>query len=110
MKIDSIIFLILISGLFQISNHLCTHPVFCSDAILKAISESNLFPDSKTFVDLPLKVPVDEALDNFCTKSITEFVNLSFHTDPEAVLEIAELPDFKENPDFLSQITDSNLR
>ena len=36
----------------------CNHPIFCNDTILTAIANSNLFPDSKTFVDLTLTVPI----------------------------------------------------
>lgn len=57
----------------------CTHPVFCSEPILKAIAKSNIFEDSKTFVDLVLKVPVNTALSNFLAYNTSEFVRLSFH-------------------------------
>lgn len=40
----------------------CNHLIFCSEPILKAIAKSNIFKDSKSFVDLTLKVPIDEAL------------------------------------------------
>ena len=37
----------------------CSHPIFCNQTILQAISDSNLFQnDFKEFVDLVLKVPV----------------------------------------------------
>jgi hypothetical protein len=36
----------------------CDHPIFCSEDILQAAADSNLFSDSMTFVDLPLKVPI----------------------------------------------------
>jgi hypothetical protein len=73
----------------------CTHPIFCSPTILQAIAKSNLFPDSKTFVDLVLTVPVQTALDNFRTKSVSDFVNSSFHPDPNIVLETAQFADFQ---------------
>lgn len=43
----------------------CTHPIFCNQTILKAVSKSNLFLDSKAFVDLVLKIPVEEAIQQF---------------------------------------------
>ena len=49
----------------------CTHPVFCSYPILQAIANSNLFADSKSFVDLVLKVPLETALSNFLSKNVS---------------------------------------
>lgn len=49
----------------------CTHQIFCSEPILKAIAKANLFDDSKTFVDLVLKVPVNTALSNFLAYNIS---------------------------------------
>lgn len=79
----------------------CTHPIFCSPPILESIARSNIFKDSKTFVDLVLKVPVETALSNFRSKSISAFVNESFHSDPNVVLESAQFADFNPNPSFL---------
>lgn len=47
----------------------CNHPIFCNNDILQAAADSNLFQDSKTFVDLTLKAPVDEVLKNFKTQA-----------------------------------------
>ena len=58
------VLLLLLLGL-TVTYQQCTHPVFCSEPILKAIAKANLFEDSKTFVDLVLKVPVNTALSNF---------------------------------------------
>lgn len=52
----------------------CAHPIFCSEPILKAIAASNIFPDSKSFVDLVLKVPVSAALNYYLTKNVSQFV------------------------------------
>jgi hypothetical protein len=88
----------------------CTHTIFCSEPILKAISASNIFPDSKSFVDLVLKVPVNTALNYFLTKNVSEFVELSFHPDPNIILEPTSFDDFQESPAFLQRIKDQNLR
>lgn len=37
----------------------CNHPIFCNDSILQAAADSGLFEDSKTFVDLTLKAPIN---------------------------------------------------
>lgn len=52
----------------------CTHPIFCSEPILHAIAKANIFKDSKSFVDLTLKIPIDQALKIFKTANITTFV------------------------------------
>lgn len=41
------------------------HGVFCSGPILEAVTRHRLFPDSKTFVDKPLKFPPDQVLQSF---------------------------------------------
>ena len=77
-----LIFLITIPS---ISNK-CSHPIFCSQSILEAVSRSNYFSDSKTFVDLILKVPIEIALVNFNTKSVQDFIMDSFYDDPNKIL------------------------
>jgi hypothetical protein len=42
----------------RLAEQQCKHPIFCSEPILQAISNSNIFSDSKSFVDLVLIVPV----------------------------------------------------
>ena len=37
----------------------CKHKIFCNPDILQAAASSNLFSDSKTFVDLVLTVPIE---------------------------------------------------
>ena len=39
----------------------CTHPVFCTGPLLKAVQVTNLFPDAKTFVDMPI-INIDSPL------------------------------------------------
>ena len=36
----------------------CDHPIFCNEKVLLKVAQSNYFEDSKSFVDLVLKVPV----------------------------------------------------
>lgn len=47
----------------------CSHPIFCNDSILQAAADSGLFQDSKTFVDLTLKAPISQVLENFKVQS-----------------------------------------
>jgi alpha,alpha-trehalase len=88
----------------------CTHPVFCSEPILAAVAKANIFPDSKSFVDLVLAVPVETALSHFLTLNVSEFVRLSFHPDPNVVLEATTFDDFQQDPPFLQRIRDAGLR
>ena len=32
----------------------CDHPIYCTGPLLEAVQSSNLFPDDKTFVDMPI--------------------------------------------------------
>ena len=48
----------------------CQHSIFCNETILTKVAESNYFEDSKTFVDLVLTVPVEEALRQFSSETI----------------------------------------
>lgn len=77
---------IIILLLVNITLQQCNHPIFCSESILKAVANSEIFSDSKSFVDLILKVPVETALSNFLSYNISEFVRLSFAEDPEIIL------------------------
>jgi len=83
MKVITITYLLFI---IVVTFNQCTHPIFCSVPILEAIAKSNIFTDSKTFVDLVLKVPVETALYNFRAQSVSDFVNSSFHSDPNIIL------------------------
>ena len=40
----------------------CDSPVYCNNEMLSTIQLAHLFNDSKTFVDMPLSVPVEEVL------------------------------------------------
>lgn len=53
----------------------CTHPIFCNETILAAIANSTYFPDSKTFVDSILTVEINQALNIFNTRPLSEFVS-----------------------------------
>ena len=90
--------LILLLALSVTLGAACDHPVFCNPQILQTAADSKLFPDSKTFVDLPLKVPVEEVLKNFKIQTPVDFINNNFHLDPDLPLSAAKFPDFKERP------------
>lgn len=64
--------LILIVLLMQadLSESQCSHPIFCNETILAAVADKKLVNDSKDFVDMVLKVPIDEALQTFKEKGV----------------------------------------
>ncbi|KAI9033627.1 Six-hairpin glycosidase-like protein [Phycomyces nitens] len=43
----------------------CHSPIYCEGPLLKAVQLAELFPDSKTFVDMPTSKPVDQVLSRF---------------------------------------------
>jgi hypothetical protein len=69
--------------------------VFCSPEILQAAADSGLFEDSKTFVDLTLKFPVEEVLENFKKQKAKDFIKDNFHQDPNLLLTPATFSDFQ---------------
>lgn len=87
----------------------CHHPIFCNEKILTAVANSNFYPDSKTFVDLVLKVPIEEALKQFEEKPLDEFLANCF-TNSTSILVQVNLTDWKANPESLSHITKPELK
>ena len=59
---------ILIALMITMVSSECTHPIFCNTDILNAVSNSTFFPDSKTFTDQVLLVPIDKALSKLLCK------------------------------------------
>ncbi|KAI9495598.1 Six-hairpin glycosidase-like protein [Zychaea mexicana] len=47
------------------STNTCNSPIYCEGPLLRTVQLARLFPDSKTFVDMPTKKPVNEVLDAF---------------------------------------------
>ncbi|KAI8069147.1 glycoside hydrolase [Gongronella butleri] len=43
----------------------CNSPIYCEGPLLKTVQLAHLYPDSKTFVDMPTKKPQDEVLKAF---------------------------------------------
>ena len=73
MQKSSIEFIVLIISVVifpAISATKCTHPIFCNEKILAKVAESRIFSDSKQFVDLLLKVSVEDAQKSFESVSV----------------------------------------
>lgn len=54
----------------SLSEGQCQHSVFCNETILAAVADKKLVNDSKDFVDMVLKVSIDEALRTFQEKGV----------------------------------------
>jgi len=99
----------------------CTHPVYCQGPLLEAVQLAQVFPDQKTFVDMPIigATSAQEVVDTFLAEIseadrrnatiLRQFVNRHFG-DPESYIEKVTPRDFTPNPAFLSRVSDPNLR
>ncbi|KAH8401692.1 hypothetical protein KR009_007387, partial [Drosophila setifemur] len=94
--------------------------VFCSGPLLDAVQRSNMFPDSKTFVDMSCIYPPGQTLEDFemfsncrrndgSMKFLQMFVEKHFN-EPGSELEPWTPPDWKERPPFLAKICDPKLK
>ncbi|KAK7791017.1 hypothetical protein R5R35_003007 [Gryllus longicercus] len=101
------------------SEYICDSPIYCHGSLLHEIQISSLREDSKTFVDMKLKISVNETLRNFETmmaklennatsSDLQSFVDDHFELGEE--LEGVELPDWVEAPPLLTRISDPHLR
>ncbi|GLH14707.1 Trehalase, partial [Gryllus bimaculatus] len=101
------------------SEYICDSPIYCHGSLLHEIQISSLREDSKTFVDMKLKISVNETLRNFETlmarlennptsSELQSFVDDHFELGEE--LEGVELPDWVEAPPLLTRISDPHLR
>jgi hypothetical protein len=72
----------------------CLHPIYCDGPILRAVQNAELFNDSKTFVDMPTKYPLEKVLEQWRSVNATDvahvrkFVNENFE---EAGLDVREV-------------------
>ena len=99
----------------------CDSPIYCYGDLLKTVQLAELYADSKTFVDMPTKMPRGQLLDAWSkfqstnsngtiTKAdLLSFVDQHFHPAGTEVVP-GELPDFVKEPDFLEGINDLTLR
>ncbi|KAI8957304.1 glycoside hydrolase family 37 protein [Daldinia sp. FL1419] len=102
-------------GLYQNGSALspCDSPLYCQGDILKQIELARPFSDSKTFVDLPTKVPLDEVLDAFdkLAKPLsnnTELNDFLSNYFGQAGSELAHVPqeELETDPVFLDAVDD----
>ncbi|CUG02156.1 trehalase, putative, partial [Bodo saltans] len=95
----------------------CTHPIYCTGEFLQAVqlAQPALFPDSKTFVDMPCRSPPQAILDAFQAQknsagfNISAFVQQHFDAAGSEVMTVTP-PDFVPNPQRLSKLQNVELR
>ncbi|CAJ2513388.1 Uu.00g015070.m01.CDS01 [Anthostomella pinea] len=104
-----------VDGLYQNGSTFtpCDSPLYCQGDILKQIELAQPFSDSKTFVDLPTKVPLDEVIAAFDklakplsnNTELNDFLATYFG---EAGSELAEVPADQLQTDavFLDKVDD----
>ncbi|XP_055328864.1 trehalase-like [Paramacrobiotus metropolitanus] len=100
----------------------CDSPVFCHGSLLQTVQMMRLFNDSKSFVDLPLRYPVNKTLTDFAALGDPAYLNattvrnfVESYFDPlDSDLEVHTPSDFKNvthgGLPFAAEITDSLLK
>uniref|UniRef100_A0A1I7SWA6 Trehalase n=1 Tax=Bursaphelenchus xylophilus TaxID=6326 RepID=A0A1I7SWA6_BURXY len=95
------------------------HQIYCNGPILEAVMAFELYHDSKTFVDKPLKYPPQVVLDKykglFPTQDdvnkydLQKFIDENFY-EAGTEMQSCQLDDWNEKPLKLMSIADPNLR
>ncbi|KZC05540.1 Trehalase, partial [Dufourea novaeangliae] len=94
-------------------------PIYCTGPLLQTVQLAEIFPDSKTFVDLHQLQDPEQTLANFYNlmnetnskpsrAQVTKYVNENFASSNELVNWT--LPDWTENPSILQRVQDPNYR
>ncbi|CAL1678702.1 unnamed protein product [Lasius platythorax] len=97
----------------------CDSLVYCEGPLLKTVQLAGIFNDSKSFVDLSQLYDPNVTVNNFDAlmkatnnspnrTEVAAFVAENFAMEDE--LDNSTLPDWKENPDILKSIQDSQFR
>lgn len=93
----------------------CDSPIYCDGPLLHAIQMSNYYPDSKTFVDMPTRLGLDEVLANFAKitnfttrEEVGQFLDENFYSAGWDTVK-TEPTDWHSNPAFLNKVADPDL-
>lgn len=95
----------------------CTHPVYCTGPILDAVQRAQIFNDSKTFVDMPMKYPPSQTLalfhqnigKNSSSADLLHFMEEYFYPAGSDLVDVNPV-DWVPNPSFLNQFNNTNVR
>lgn len=89
--------------------------VYCDGTILRSIQLAQIFNDSKTFVDMPMRYDPIDILRNFSMLQGNDFLSLSSFIDENFLPAGSDIlpwipEDFQRNPMFLSFIDDPDSK
>lgn len=96
----------------------CSHVIFCKpfSGLLHTVQTSNIFKDSKTFVDMPMKFSMNQTLTRFealgpnpDATTLKKFVDDNFSEAGTELLDV-NLSDWSANPAIIDRIKDANYR
>lgn len=94
----------------------CSSKIFCLGDLLRTVQMARVFNDSKTFVDMRLQKDEADVLQAFkalpsnsSKEQVIKFVSNNFHPVAHDLEEWSP-PDWKENPEIIDRIKDSNLK
>ncbi|KAL2155183.1 hypothetical protein VTH82DRAFT_3859 [Thermothelomyces myriococcoides] len=95
----------------------CDSPIYCHGELLKGVELAHPFVDSKTFVDMPTRKPVDEVLAAFSKlqqplSNNSELNNFLVEYFSPAGHELEEVPvsELQTEPKFLEKLEDRNIK
>ncbi|XP_064403898.1 trehalase-like isoform X2 [Halichondria panicea] len=90
----------------------CNNPVYCYGDLLDAVQRSNIFPDSKTFVDRPLKASPEVILSSFTASPPTQLHQFVLNWTLESNSDLLpwEPDDWTEGPSFIADLADPLVR
>ncbi|KAM9988691.1 hypothetical protein ACTFIY_004730 [Dictyostelium cf. discoideum] len=99
----------------------CQHPIYCNGTLLKTIQLTQVFNDSKTFVDMPMRTTIENINELFNQlllntsknggpnkEELAAFLSENFYPAGYEVEPVTPV-DWVPNPSFLDEITDPNL-
>ena len=93
----------------------CTSRIYCNGDVLHKIQMAHVYPDSKTFVDMPSKFSESKVLENFknlandsTRQDVENFLAENFHKVGYEV-KTAEPADWADNPSYLCNINDKTF-
>lgn len=109
-------FLLLLSLVSPKPFSTCESKLYCQGPLLHAIQMSDIFPDSKTFVDMPSKYSETIILEHFSKLSqpptkpeLQKFLNENFYEVGSDIVN-EEALDWKSRPKFIDIIKDERLK
>ncbi|RMZ99186.1 trehalase isoform X1, partial [Brachionus plicatilis] len=119
MTLNFVLLILVISAKFchfqLIGGGRCMSKIFCHGQLLHTVQMSGMFPDSKTFVDMPTRHSESEVLRKFSLINHTNFTLLRQFVDENFLpsgsdIISTDLVDWRPKPTFVSRIKNLNLR